>query len=482
MCPHLPEGERESCSRDASARGRDERWQNGRTVKTNVEELSGNRVRLDVEVPEADVQHALEHAASDLAASAKIPGFRKGKVPLQVITARFGREALWAEAVRSHLDGWFWTAAASSGVQPVSAPEVELGEGPAGDGSFRFSATVSVLAKPDVADWTTLEVPAAEPEVPPELVENALEALRASVAELVPADRPAQEGDTVVLDLEGELAGTQRDYVTEVGSGRLVDGLDEALVGMRAGETKTVAVAVGEDETTDVELSLKDLKEPVLPALDDELARATSEFDTLDELRANIEGRLREAVEAEVEAAFRESAVDALVEATTFDLHPELVDRRAAELWSGMTRSLAQRGLSPEQYVALTGQSQDELVERLRAEAGQAIKRELALDAVAGKLGLEVPDEEVEAFVREQAEGTDDDAEETLGVLRERGTFESLRGDLRLRKALDEVVAGVKRIPVELAAAREKLWTPEKEKASSGMNIWTPGSEEAPTR
>ena len=117
-----------------------------------------------------------------------------------------------------------------------------------------------------------------------------------------------------------------------------------------------------------------------------------------------------------------------------------------------------------------------------RAEAGHAITRELALDAVADKLGLEVTDEEIETFVREQADGAGDDAEETLATLRERGTFESLRGDLRLRKALDEVAAGVQRIPVELAAARDKLWTPEKEKASSGMNIWTPGSEEAPNR
>jgi trigger factor len=451
-------------------------------VKTNVEELPGNRVRLDVEVPEGDVKHALEHAASDLAASAKIPGFRKGKAPLPLIVARFGREAVWAEAVRSHLDGWFWTAAATSGVQPVSSPEVELGEDPPDDGSFRFSATVAVLAKPEPADWTTLEVPAAEPEVPVEIVDGELEALRASVAELVPAERPAQEGDTVVLDVEGELAGTQRDYVTEVGSGRLVDGLDEALVGMRAGETKTVTLSVDENESTEVELSLKDVKEPVLPALDDELARTTSEFDTLAELRADIEGRLREHVEAEVEAAFRESAVDALVEATEFDLHPELVDRRAAELWSGVTRSLQQRGLTPEAYLALTGQSQEELLERLRAEAGQAIKRELALDAVAEKLGLEISDEEVEAFVRDQADGAGDDPEETLRVLRERGTFESLRTDLRMRKALDEVVAGVQRIPVDLAAARDKLWTPEKEKASSGMNIWTPGSEEAPNR
>lgn len=451
-------------------------------MKTHVEELSGNRVRLDVEVPEADVRHALEHAASDLAATAKVPGFRKGKVPVPLIVARFGREAVWAEAVRSHLDGWFWSAAATSGVQPVSSPEVELGDDPADDGGFRFSATVAVLPQPDVPDWTTLEVPAAEPDVPGELVEQELEALRAGVAELVPADRPAREGDTVVVDLEGELAGTQRDYVTEVGSGRLVEGLDEALVGMRAGETKTVGVPVSDHETTEVEVALKDVKEPMLPPLDDEFARAASEFDTLAELRADIDRRLREHVEAEVEAAFRESAVDVLVAATAFDLHPELVDRRAAELWSGLSRSLQQRGLTTEAYLGLTGQSQEQVVERLRAEAAQAIKRELALEAVADRLELEVSDDEVESFVRAQADGAEDDADETLRVLRERGTFESLRNDLRLRKALDEVVAGVKRIPVDLANAREKLWTPEKEKQPSGLNIWTPGSEEAPTR
>jgi trigger factor len=126
----------------------------------------------------------------------------------------------------------------------------------------------------------------------------------------------------------------------------------------------------------------------------------------------------------------------------------------------------------------MTGQSEEQVVSRLRAEAEQALKRELVLDAVAEKLGLEVSDDEIETLVREQAEEGGEDPEQVLSSVRESSVFEELRGDLRLRKALDEVVNGVKRIPVELARAREKLWTPEKEKAGAKMNIWTPGSEE----
>jgi trigger factor len=451
-------------------------------VRTSVEELPQNRVRLEVEVPEADVRHAIEHAATDIAETARIPGFRKGKIPLPVVMARVGRDAIWQEAVRSHLESWFWSAAARSGIRPVGSPDVELGAAPADGGPFRFAATVDVVPKPDVADWSGLEVAAPDADVPAELVDRELEALRATVAELTPAERPAREDDTVVLDLTGDRAGTQRDYVAEIGSGRLVAEIEAALVGMSAGESKRVTLPVGDGEATDVDVTVKEVKEKVLPPLDDDLARAASEFDTLDELRSEIEGRLREEFETEAEAVFRENAVDALVEASSVDVPAPLVDRRAAELWAGMARSLERRGISVETYLAMSGQTQEQVVERLRAEGERAVKRELVLDAVAAKLGIEVSDEDVGAFVREQAEAVGDDPDETLAALREHGTFESLRGDLRLRGALDAVAAGVKRIPVELAQAREKLWTPEKEKAGSKLNIWTPGSEEARTR
>jgi trigger factor len=449
-------------------------------VRTKVEELPESRVRLEVEVPEADVQHALEHAASDLAESLRIPGFRKGKAPVRVVAARVGREALWEEAVRSHLDGWFWNAAATSGVRPVASPEVDVGDGPPEEGeTFRFTATVSVVPRPELADWKELEVGVPEADVPEEVLDAELDTLRAGVAELAPVDhRPAGPGDVVVVDMEGEEIGaTQRDYVLELGSGRLVDEIEAALVGMSAGESKEVEFELADERQATVSVSLEEVKEKVLPPLDDELATAASEFETLAELRADIEARLREQLEGELELKLRQDAVDALVDGSTFASLEPMVERRTAELAAGFVRSIERRGLSLETYLSMTGQTQEQIVGGLRAEAEQALKRELALDAVAEELGLEVADEEIEALVRQEAEEAGEDPDTLLVTARESPGFEQLRGDLRMRKALDEVVAGVKRIPVELARAREKLWTPEKEKAPTEMKIWTPGSE-----
>lgn len=448
-------------------------------MKTKVEELPESRVRLDVEVPEADLKHAFEHAASDMAASLRLPGFRQGKAPLPVVVARVGREAIWQEALKSHLDSWFWSAAENTGIRPVATPEVEFEGLPADDEPFKFSATVAVLPRPEVTDWTELEVPAAEPDIPADVIDQELERIRETAAELVPVDgRAAMEGDTVVIDLAGEGLTAQRDYVVEVGADRLVPELDEALVGMSAGETKTVELAGAGDQKQDVALTVKDVQESVLPELDDDLAQKATEFDTLAELRADIEGRLREQLEEELNVHFREAAVDALVDSSQVETVAPLVERRTAELWSAIARSLERRGISTETYLTMTGQSAEDVVARLRAEAERSLQRELVLDAVAAKLGIEVADEEIDELIREQtAEG--DDPEEATRLLRESGGYEKLRADLRLKKALDEIAAGVKKIPVDLARAREKLWTPEKEKGSKGMNIWTPSSEEA---
>ena len=447
-------------------------------VKTKVEELPESRVRLDVEVPEEDVAHAFEHAASDMAESLRVPGFRSGKAPVPVVIARVGREAVWQEALRGHLDSWFWSAAETSGIRPVASPEVEFEDLPDDGGTFKFSATVAVMPKPEVADWTTLEVPFAEAEVPAEAVDAELDRLRETVAELAPVDgRPVQEGDTVVLDILGEGVPPQRDYVTEVGADRLVNEIDDALPGMKRGDTKSVEIQ-GAEGPLSVDVTVKEVKEKVLPEIDDELARSASEFETLEELRSEIESRLLEQLTEELEIRFREAAVDALANASEVETVEPLVERRTAELWSGIARSLQMRGISTETYLTMTGQSADEVVARLRAEAEQSIARELVLDAAADKVGVEVSDEEIDELIRSQSE-EGDDVEESKRLLQENGGYERIRADLRLKKALDEIVAGVKRIPVELAAARDKLWTPEKEKEGTKMNIWTPGSEEA---
>ena len=448
-------------------------------LATQVEELPDNRVRLEVEVPGSEVHHAVEHAASDLAGSLRIPGFRKGKVPMPVLMARVGRDRIYTEAVESHIGGWFWNAAAQSRIRPVEQPSYDYELPGTEHDAWRFTATVTVQPKPDVPDWKTLEVPYVEPEVPQEAVDAELEGLRSSVAELVPVeDRPVVEGDTVVVDLVTPGGEAQRDYVVELGQGRLLDELEAGIVGMQAGETKQVEAELGDDSTAAIEVTVKEIKEKVLPPLDDDLARAASEFETLGELRGEIESRLREQLEAETEGAFRAATADALVEAANVNPDGPLVESRARELLAGLLRSLERRGISADTYLQLTGSSAEELQERVRAEARRSVARELVLEAVAERLDLEVADEEVEALVREQAEAEGEDVEATLESLRASGHLDELRYDLRLRNALDRVAAEVKRIPAELAAAREKLWTPEKEKTSADTKLWTPGSKE----
>jgi trigger factor len=448
-------------------------------VQAHVEELPENKVRLIVEVPSHDLQHAVEHAASDLSASVKIPGFRKGKVPMQVLVSRIGKERLYSEAVESHIEGWFRHALAGTRVRPITRPayEYDLPETP--EESFSFTATVDVQPEVEVADWTKLQVPAAEVEIPEELVDEQLEQLRLAVAELVPAEgRPAREGDTVIVDLVGGDGTTQRDFVIDIGAGQMIEELDTGLVGMSPGGTKEIEQELADGSTAKIEVTVKEMKERVLPALDDQLARAASEFDTLAELRADVESRIREQIEEEVETQFRAAAADALVEASNVQPSGPLVDARTTELLTGLVRSLERRGISPDTYLAVSNQTPQQLEERMRAEAAQSVARELALEAVADKAGLEVSDEELREFVREHADAEGDDVEEVVDRVFASGRHEVLREDLRMRKAMDRVAADVERIPVELARAREKLWTPEKGAAASETKLWTPGSKE----
>ena len=208
----------------------------------------------------------------------------------------------------------------------------------------------------------------------------------------------------------------------------------------------------------------------------DQLARSASEFETLAELRDDIESRLRDQISEEVEAQFRSDAIDALVAASTVNASGPLVEARTRELLRGLAQQVESRGIQLETYLAMTGQSAEQLVARLEDEAQRSVARELVLEAAADQLGIVVADDEVEALVREQADLLDEDADSSLQRLRESGRFETLREDMRLRNALDRIVSEVKRIPRELADARESIWTPDKEKPQTETKLWTPGS------
>jgi trigger factor len=448
-------------------------------MQSQVEELPENRVRLTVQVPSHDVHHAVEHAAEDLSQSVKVPGFRKGRVPRQVLLQRVGRERLMTEAVESHIGGWFWNAAARTRLRPVAQPEYDFELPDSDDEDWEFTATVAVQAKPELPDWTQLEVGVADVEVPEELVQAELDALRATVAELVPVEgRPVASDDTVILDLVA-ADETRHDYVVELGRGAVVEEIERSLVGMSAGETKEISFELADGSTQSVTATVKEIKEKMLPPRDDDLARAASEFETLAELRADIESRLREQIEDEVETRFRADVADALVGASKFEAAGPLVEARTRELLNGFARQVESRGVQLETFLAMTGQQPEELVARLRDEAQRSVGRELVLDAVADQLELEIPDAQVEELVREQAEALGDDPDQMLAALRESGRFETLRDDVRLREALDRVTAEVKRIPLAQAEAREAIWTPDKENPPTETKLWTPDQQQS---
>ena len=443
-------------------------------MAAQVEELTENKVKLTVDVPAHDVHHAVEHAATDLAASVRIPGFRKGKVPMPLLVQRVGKERLYAEAVDSHIGGWFWNAAARARVNPIAQPEYDYDLPTSDKEDWSFSATVEVQPRPEPADWTTLEVPKVEAGVPAEAVQAELETLQRIAAEIVPVEgRPAQEGDTVVIDLAAEDGTAQRDYIVELGSERLVEEVENGILGLSAGESREIAYELGDGTSRKATVTVKELKERVLPPLDDDLAKASSEFDTLAELRADIEGRLRAQIDDEIEGLFRAAAIDELVRASEFTAAGPLVEARTRELLNGLARSLQERGIDANTYLQLTGQTPEVLEQRLRAEASLSVSRELVLEAVADQLGIQVTDNEIRDELRTAGE-SDEDIEAFVAE----GGADRVRDDIRLKKALDRIAAEVQPIAPELHEARESIWTPEKDQPAESPKLWTPGSKE----
>ena len=463
-------------------------------MKTQLEELEANRVRLTVEVPAHDVDHAFEHALHDLSQSVRLPGFRKGKAPKGLVMQRIGREAVVEEALEHHLSGWYRRAVAVSGIDPVDRPTIDWQDEPVEGEVFSFQAEVEVKPKPEVKSYKGMSGVRPPVEVPREAIDQELERLRLTVAELNPVERPAQAGDFVVIDFAGSIDGTPfeggsgTDYGIELGSGRLISDLEEGLEGMKAGEEKDVPVTFPADypaehlagQAASFHVVMKEVKERLLPDLDDEFAKSVSEFDTLKELEDDISGRFREALQEESDRVFRSTVLDDLSKQLSTELPEALVRGRMADMTRSMVESLASRGMEMSDYLRLTGQTAEQVVDSLRPQAEDAVRKDLVLEAVADAEGIEITDDMVESFIREQAtQGGENPDELVPRLMEDAATLTALRIDLRLQKALDIVVDNAKEITPEQAEAREKLWTPEKESegaAAKPTTIWTPGS------
>ena len=285
-----------------------------------------------------------------------------------------------------------------------------------------------------------------------------------------------------MVDGEPFQGGEARDYMLEIGGGRLIEGFEEQLVGASAGETRTVKVDFPAEyhaeelrgKPAEFEVEIKDVKEKELPALDDDFASDASEFETLEELRDDIEHKLEHAQEHSIEDEFREAVVDAAAVEAQIDLPDELVTARAEEMWTRMEQALARAGRDPEAFLKSSGKTRDEMIEEAKPDAAKQLARESVLEAVAEAEQIEVSDDELLEALKGVAEREETTPEKLLEGLTGSGRDTALRHDLRNRKAVDFLAEHASPIAMEKAAAREKLWTPGKEKEPRG-----PGSLDA---
>src|SRR5918996_5220019 len=467
-------------------------------VTTKTTELGESRVRVDVEVPSDALEREMQSAAAELGRDMRVPGFRSGKVPPQVVIQQVGREAVLDEAVRRGLPAWYEEALTDAGINTVGDPKVDLSDLPEKGSPLAFTIEVGIVPPARLGEYKGVEVGRREPKVDPDEVQTELERLREALASLETVERPAASGDFVVIDFTGTVdgepfqGGEGRGQVVELGSGRLVPGFEEQLESAQAGDEREVTVTFPEDYTAEelageeavFAVEVKEVKEKRLPSLDDDFAVEAGGYDSLDELRAEVQQRLGEADERAIEGEFREAAVDAVVADAKLDLPHELVHEKAHEMWHRTARRLAAQGVDPRRYLELSGKTEEELVKEAEPDAELALKREAVLSAVVKREGIEVSDEEVEESLRQAVEASaagrepsEKQIKRALKRARSQGAEDALREDIAMRKAVDLLVESAKPIPAEQAAAREKLWTPEKERAGEGAGeLWTPGA------
>ena len=331
--------------------------------------------------------------------------------------------------------------------------------------------------KAELGEWRGLEVGKADAEVPDEAIEAELDRLREGFASLKPVERPAAPGDAVVIDFSGTIDGEpfegseRRDFPIELGGEALLPEFDAALTGASAGEERTVEVTFPDDhqpedlagKTASFAVTVKEVREKDLPELDDDFAAEASEFETIAELRDELRRRLAEGLEQRAEAEFREAAVDAVAANAKLEIPHELVHARAHEMWERIERQLSARGIDPQAYARMQGKDRHDLIDDAEEDAERSLRREAVLAAVAEAEGIEVTDEDLLEAIG-PGEGKNS-PEKLLARLRESGRDGLLRDEIRMRKAAEAIAEQVKPIPMERAAAREQIWTPDKREA-----------------
>jgi trigger factor len=442
-------------------------------VSTTVTELPESRVRVQAEVAPEEIERRLNSAAKTLGRSLRIPGFRAGKVPPPIVIQRVGRDAVLDEAVRDNLSTWYTAAIDDAHISPIGDPELDLGDLPGEGQPLTFSIEIGVRPTATLGDYKGLEVPRQEPAIDDEAVDAQLEQLRERTARLETADRAAAKGDFVVMDFVGSIDGTPfgggegRDQMVELGSGRLIPGFEEQLEGAKAGDDVSVELTFPDDygaeelagKAATFAVTVKEVKVKQLPELDEDFALEQG-FDTIDELREDIRERLAEGERRQVEAEFRQAAVDAAVAQATVDLPDALVEARAKELWDQMAHSLSHQGIDRATYLKIAGKSEEEVIADAKPDADQQLRREAVLAAIVEAEQITPTDDDLLEALEADAERGRTSARKLLERIKTAGRLDALREDVAHARALDLVVDSAKPIDAARAEAREKLWTP----------------------
>ncbi len=443
-------------------------------MKTKVSPTGENEVELSVEVPAEAVRKAYDRTVAKVREEMQLPGFRKGRVPVDLVIQNVGADFIRGEALEDAIPEWGDQALKEAGLYDDAVGTSDLQVGPLDESQdYAFTLKVQTLPVPTLGEYKGLEVPKREVEVTDEQVAAQLAMLQERLASLQPVeDRAVQTGDFVLMDLAGSrdgepIEGAQgKDQMYEVGGGNLIPGFEEELVGVKAGEDKSFDVTFPEDyhaeelagQPASFAVTVKEIKEKVVPDLDDAFAADVSEFETMDELRNDVRERLLAAAEAGVQREFRAAAVEKAVEHATLAVPSSMVDREAHRLFHQLEERVGEQGLTMDVYLGVLEKTEEDIEEEMRPQAEFIIKRQLVLEAIAQAENLEVTDHDIAEVVKHDAEALGRDHLQLLADLEKSGRREALRDEMLVAKAADLVADASVAVPMteaEEAAAEE---------------------------
>ena len=404
--------------------------------------LENNRIKLTVEVDEAEMAVALDAAAKTLAQQVNVKGFRKGKVPKQVLIANIGGAAvLRSEAIRESLPDFYARAVSETLIDPIGQPDVTV-TGGEDEGVLVFEAEVEVRPDVTIVGYDALRVTIPSPVVGDDEIEAQIDRFRETDAVLHDVDRPIVNGDLVNMDIRAEQPDSEAeplemsDFMYTVGSGSIAPEVDELILGLRAGEELVVTTSAGTGQSVVYTMQLKQVKERVLPELTDEWVEENTDWPTVDEMRDAVLAQMSKMKVVEAQMSQRDATLIALGELVSDELVPEvLVDAEANDRVHDLGHRLAEQKMDFEQFLQATGQTPDQLLAAVRADAQRAVKIDLALRALVKAEGLEATEEEVEEELVKTAEAMNLTAQALRENLYKSGRVKSFDAEVAKIKA-----------------------------------------------